>query len=54
MFRSSYEITKISLVDFDTKLFEKSYSYPIRFLTKELVFVKESDIERRNKLVENS
>ena len=48
------KLQKISLVDFHTNFFEKSYLYRIRFLTKELVFVKESDIERRNKLVENS
>lgn len=48
------KLQKIALVDFDTDFFEKSYLYRIKSLTKKLVFVKESNIEKRIKLIENS
>ena len=48
------KLQKISLVDFDTDFFEKSYLDRIKSLTKKLIFVKELNIYKRNDLIKDS
>jgi len=47
-------LQQISLVDFDTDFFEDSYLYRLKSLTEKLIFIKESDIEKRNSIIKNS